>query len=97
MINYIFCVSNIFFKRVLQILNNHFFKEKFFYINQTKNFFSYVLKSVFISIKLLKSAADAANKNVTKCILYKVCKKDSDCRACREDEEEDKREKKKRL
>jgi len=47
-INYILCALNIFFKRVLQILSNYFFKEKFFYINQIKNFFSYVLKSVFV-------------------------------------------------
>jgi len=47
-VNCIPCASYISFKRVSQIPINCSFNEGFFHINQAKNFFSHVLKSVFI-------------------------------------------------
>jgi len=51
-----------------------------------------VLKSVFVLIKLLRSIIDAVNKDITECILYKVCKevykKDNDYEVYREEEED---------
>jgi len=62
--------SYISFKRVSQILINYSFNKGFFHINQAKNFFSHMLKLVFMSIELLRrSDADVVNKDVTECVL----------------------------
>lgn len=45
-------------------------------------------------IELLKSTADAADKNIIECILYKVYRESSGCGACKEGEEKDKEENK---
>ncbi len=52
-----------------------------------KNFFSHMLKSVFVLIKLLSSSADVsiADKDVTEHVL---CKEGEDCEACEEEEKE---------
>jgi len=51
-----------------------------------------VLKSVFMLIKLLRSTIDTINKDVTECVLYKVCKEvykeDNDYEVYREEEED---------
>jgi len=72
------------------------FKDKFFQINQTKNFLNHVLKSVFVSIELLKRNANVIDENVTKYILCKDCRvckeknckiyKKEDCRVCEEED-----------
>ena len=52
-----------------------------------KNFFSHMLKSVFVSIKLLSSSANVhiADEDVTEHVL---CKEDEDCKVCEEEEKE---------
>ena len=81
----ILCASYIFSERISQTLINYSFKEKFFYINQAKNFFSYVLKLVFVSIELLrKSDAGVADRNVTEHVL---CKEDEEDKEDKEDRE----------
>jgi len=53
-----------------------------------KNFFSHVLKLVFVLIELLSNSADVsiANKDVTEHVL---CEEDKDCKVCEEEKEEE--------
>jgi len=87
----------IFFERILQTLINCSFKKKFFHVNQVKNFFSYVLKLVFVLIKLLRrSDADVADEDVTKCVLCEEDEEDEEDKenreACEEEEEKEEEE-----
>jgi len=75
-INCIFCASYIFFKRISQTPINHSFKDRFFQINQTKNFLNHVLKSVLMSIELLKRDANVVDEDVTECVLCEDCEVD---------------------
>ncbi len=52
-----------------------------------KNFFSHMLKLVFVSIKLLSSSVNVsiADEDVTEHVL---CKEDEDCKVCEEEEKE---------
>jgi len=89
--------SYIFSERISQTLINHSFKEGFFHINQAKNFFSHVLKSVFVSIKLLRrSGAGVADEDVTECVLCEEDKEDEedeeDREVCEEEEKEEEEE-----
>jgi len=83
----ILCALYISFKRVSQQFINCSFKEEFFHVNQVKNFFSHVLKLVFVSIELLSNSAGVsiADEDVTECVL---CKEDEDCEVCEEEEKE---------
>ncbi len=97
MISCIPCALYIFFERISQTLINCSFKKRFFYINQAKNFFSHVLKSVFVSIELLRrSNTNVADEDVTECVLCEEDEKseedEEDKEVCKEKEEEEEEE-----